>query len=82
MPLRDHLRPPLSDARSWEELHGCWPMMIARATCTRGRGGSDRTAAGWPWSTSSGCSPSDGQVTAWTPSRPWTLRCANTAGPG
>jgi hypothetical protein len=28
MPLRDHFRPPLSDRRSWEELHGGWPMMI------------------------------------------------------
>lgn len=28
MPLRDHFRPPLSDRRSWDELHGGWPMMI------------------------------------------------------
>ena len=28
MPLRDHFRPPLSDLRSWEGLHGGWPMMI------------------------------------------------------
>jgi hypothetical protein len=28
MPLRDHFRPPLDDARSWEELHGQWPAMI------------------------------------------------------
>jgi hypothetical protein len=31
MPLRDHFRPPLSDARSWEEFHGGWPMMIVAA---------------------------------------------------
>jgi hypothetical protein len=31
MPLRDHFRPPLSDRRSWEELHGGWPMMIDHA---------------------------------------------------
>ena len=28
MPLRDHFRPPLDNIRSWEELHGGWPMMI------------------------------------------------------
>jgi hypothetical protein len=28
MPLRDHFRPPLADRRSWDELHGGWPMMI------------------------------------------------------
>ena len=28
MPLRDHFRPPLTDRRSWEGLHGGWPMMI------------------------------------------------------
>src|SRR4051794_25329161 len=28
MPLRDHFRPPLSDRRSWDELHGGWPMII------------------------------------------------------
>jgi hypothetical protein len=28
MPLRDHFRPPLSDARSWEGFQGGWPMMI------------------------------------------------------
>ena len=31
MPLRDHFNPPLDDLRSWEELHGGWPMMIASA---------------------------------------------------
>ena len=30
MPLRDHFRPPLSDQRSWEGLHGGWPMMIVQ----------------------------------------------------
>ena len=29
MPLRDHFRPPLDDHRSWDELHGGWPMIIA-----------------------------------------------------
>ena len=29
MPLRDHFHLPLSGRRSWEELHGGWPMMIA-----------------------------------------------------
>jgi hypothetical protein len=29
MPLRDHFRPPLDDRRSWEGLHGGWPMLIA-----------------------------------------------------
>jgi len=28
MPLRDHFRPPLDNVRSWEELHGGWPMML------------------------------------------------------
>lgn len=30
MPLRDHFRPPLDNARSWEELHGQWPGTIVR----------------------------------------------------
>ena len=30
MPLRDHFRSPLDDVRSWDELHGGWPMMIVR----------------------------------------------------
>src|SRR5688572_14886482 len=30
MPLRDHFRPPLDDAHSWDELYGGWPMMIVR----------------------------------------------------
>lgn len=30
MPLRDHFRPPLSEARSWEEVHGGWPMVIVQ----------------------------------------------------
>ena len=29
MPLRDHFRPPLDNAHSWEELHGAWPSTIA-----------------------------------------------------
>ena len=29
MPLRDHFRPPLKFQRSWEELHGAWPGVIA-----------------------------------------------------
>jgi Protein of unknown function (DUF4058) len=29
MPLRDHLRPPLANRRSWDWLHGGWPMTIA-----------------------------------------------------
>jgi hypothetical protein len=29
MPLRDHFHPPLSEHRSWEELHGAWPGVIA-----------------------------------------------------
>ena len=28
MPLRDHFRPPLSDRRSWDSLHGAWPTII------------------------------------------------------
>lgn len=28
MPLRDHFRPPLDDAVSWEEFHGQWPGAI------------------------------------------------------
>ena len=28
MPLRDHFRSPLVDRRSWDGLHGGWPMMI------------------------------------------------------
>lgn len=30
MPLRDHFQPPLSDSRSWEEVHGGWPMVIVQ----------------------------------------------------
>jgi hypothetical protein len=30
MPLRDHFRPPLDNAASWEELHGGWPMVIVQ----------------------------------------------------
>ncbi len=30
MPLRDHFRPPLDDAHSWEELHGQWPAVIVQ----------------------------------------------------
>src|SRR5437016_1355405 len=30
MPLRDHFRSPLDDKRSWDELHGGWPMMIVQ----------------------------------------------------
>jgi Protein of unknown function (DUF4058) len=28
MPLRDHFHSPLADRRSWDGLHGGWPMMI------------------------------------------------------
>ncbi len=28
MPLRDHFRPPLSEIRRWDSLHGQWPAMI------------------------------------------------------
>ena len=30
MPLRDHFRPPLDDATSWEGFHGGWPMVIVQ----------------------------------------------------
>ena len=30
MPLRDHFRSPLDDVRSWDGLHGGWPMMIVQ----------------------------------------------------
>ncbi len=30
MPLRDHFRPPLAERRSWDGLHGGWPMMIVQ----------------------------------------------------
>ena len=30
MPLRDHFRSPLDDVRSWDELHGGWPMVIVQ----------------------------------------------------
>ena len=29
MPLRDHFHSPLNDRRSWDELHGMWPGVIA-----------------------------------------------------
>jgi Protein of unknown function (DUF4058) len=35
MPLRDHFRPPLSNRRSWDVLHGGWPMTIATALNAR-----------------------------------------------
>jgi hypothetical protein len=35
MPLRDHFRPPLDDIRSWEELHGGWPMMLVATLSKR-----------------------------------------------
>jgi hypothetical protein len=31
MPLRDHFHPPLTDAHSWDALHGGWPMMIVQS---------------------------------------------------
>ena len=40
MPLRDHFRPPLADKRSWDELHGGWPMCslpLSRAPALRCR---------------------------------------------
>jgi hypothetical protein len=30
MPLRDHFRPPLDNAHTWEELHGQWPAVIVQ----------------------------------------------------
>ena len=42
MPLRDHFRPPLDNVRSWEELHGGWPMMLV-AICP-----GDCRPATWP----------------------------------
>jgi hypothetical protein len=30
MPLRDHFRSPLDDLRSWDELHGGWPMVMVQ----------------------------------------------------
>jgi hypothetical protein len=30
MPLRDHLRPPVTIVRSWDSFHGGWPMMIVQ----------------------------------------------------
>ncbi len=30
MPLRDHFRPPLDNAHSWEGFHGGWPMVIVQ----------------------------------------------------
>ncbi|MGO8750079.1 MAG: DUF4058 family protein [Thermoguttaceae bacterium] len=30
MPFRDHFRPPFSDVRSWEEVHGQWPAVIVQ----------------------------------------------------
>jgi hypothetical protein len=35
MPLRDHFHPPLDNKRSWEELHGGWPMMLVAALSKR-----------------------------------------------
>ncbi|MGH7227074.1 MAG: hypothetical protein ACRELF_27980, partial [Gemmataceae bacterium] len=35
MPLRDHFRPPLDNAHSWEELHGGWPMVIVQHLRTK-----------------------------------------------
>jgi hypothetical protein len=35
MPLRDHFRPPLDDVKSWEELHGGWPMMLVAALSSK-----------------------------------------------
>ena len=29
MPLRDHFRAPFTHRRSWDEIHGGWPMVIA-----------------------------------------------------
>ena len=35
MPLRDHFHPPVSRRRSWDELHGGWPMKIAESLNAR-----------------------------------------------
>lgn len=34
MPLRDHFRSPLDDVRSWDGVHGGWPMMIVQQLIT------------------------------------------------
>src|SRR5262245_56812822 len=34
MPLRDHLRPPVSTRSSWEGFHGMWPgTMVLQLAC-------------------------------------------------
>jgi hypothetical protein len=35
MPLRDLFRPPLANRRSWDEVHGGWPMMIVAGLSRR-----------------------------------------------
>lgn len=35
MPLRDHFRPPVSAAVSWEELHGQWPAVLVQQLKTQ-----------------------------------------------
>ena len=35
MPLRDHFRPPVSRAASWEGFHGGWPMVIIQQLRTK-----------------------------------------------
>ncbi len=35
MPLRDHFRPPLDEATSWEGFHGGWPMAIVQSLSRR-----------------------------------------------
>src|SRR5438132_66379 len=30
MPLRDHFRPPVSTAATWEEIHAMWPTTIVQ----------------------------------------------------
>jgi hypothetical protein len=35
MPLRDHLRPPISNRSSWQGFHGGWPMTIVQHLVTR-----------------------------------------------
>lgn len=35
MPLRDHFHPPLSERRSWDMLHGGWPMKLVEHLASR-----------------------------------------------
>jgi hypothetical protein len=93
MPLRDHFRPPLADQRSWEELHGAWPGIIAFRlnsilppeyySGVRVRLGTavEIDVAAFENEESAGPGSPGGMAVAWKPARPTVLLDTDTPTP-